>query len=150
MNSDVAQLLSAEFEALRQEIVQAYEVSGMENTGNWGKSVAVQQLPNGFSIVADEYINGRGPGKAPPSAVIEQWIIKKGIAARLGSEISVSSLAFLIARKIARRGWKPKQGFEDIVGSIATPQRINSILDKAGALYVSGFTTEILKHLTPA
>lgn len=149
MNSGVSQLLSAEFEALRQEIIAAYEASGMETSGNWGNSVKVQQLPNGFSIVADDYINGRGPGKPPPSDVIEQWIIKKGISARLGTEISVSSLAFLIARKIARLGWKPKAGFEDIVGGIATPQRISKILDKAGTLYVSGFTTEILNYLKP-
>lgn len=149
MNSEAQAILKAEFELLRQEIIAKYESSGMATTGNWGKTVQVQQLPNGFSIVADGYINGRPPGKQPPSEAIEQWIQKKGIAARLGNEISLGSLAYLIARKIAKNGWKPPQGYEDIVGTIATPQRIQQIIDKAGQPYIAGFTQEILQYLTP-
>jgi hypothetical protein len=150
MNSEAQQILRAEFELLRQEIIAKYESSGMEASGNWGKTVQVQQLPNGFSIVADGYIQGRPPGKQPPSEAILQWIKQKGIAARVGAEISLGSLAYLIARKIAKNGWKPRQGYEDIVGSVATPQRIQQIIDKAGQPYINGFTTEILQYLTPA
>lgn len=150
MNSEAQQILRAEFELLKQEIIAKYESSGMAASGNWGRGVQLQQLPHGFSIVADGYINGRPPGRQPPSEAILQWIKQKGIAARLGSQISLGSLAYLIARKIAKNGWKPAEGYEDIVGSVATPQRIQQIIDKAGQPYIAGFTTEILQYLTPA
>ncbi len=148
MNSEAAAILKAEFELLRQEIIAKYEASGMESSGNWAQTVQVQQLPNGFSIAAGGYINGRRPGRQPPSEAILQWIKQKGIAARTGNEISLSNLAYLIARKIAKKGWKPKKDAADIVSSIATPQRIQQIIDKAGRPYVAGFTTEILQYLT--
>ena len=150
MEANIKETLRAEFEKLRDEIVANFEASGMGASGNWGESVQVQELPNGFTIVADDYINGRGPGKAPPSAAIEKWIEQKGIASRLNGEISVSSLAFLIARKIAREGWKPKQGFDDIVANTATPQRIQQILDAVAPLYVQNFTDEISAYLNTA
>jgi len=150
MEANIKETLRAEFEKLRDEILAKYEASGMAASGNWGESVQVQELPNGFTIVADSYINGRGPGKAPPSAAIEKWIAQKGIASRLNGEISVSSLAFLIARKIAREGWKPKKGFENLVESTATPQRIQQILDAVAPLYVQNFTNEISAYLNTA
>lgn len=150
MEANIKETLRAEFEKLRDEIVARYEASGMSASGNWGESIQVQQLPNGFTIVADDYITGRKPGKAPPSKAIEKWIAQKGIASRLKGEITVSSLAFLIARKIARGGWKPKAGFEDIVASTATPQRIQQILDAVTPLYLQNFTDEISAYLNTA
>ncbi|KGO91739.1 hypothetical protein [Flavobacterium subsaxonicum] len=145
--SSPAQLLQAEFEALKADIIAAYEASGMATGGNWGKSVQIQQLPNGLSLVADGYINGRKPGKAPPSAAIEAWLVKKGIAARLKEQISVSSLAFLIARKIAKKGWQPKPGTVNPIDAVATPQRIQKILDKVGQAHLQNFTTQIINYL---
>lgn len=150
MNSNSKATLRAEFEKLRDEIVAKYEASGMEASGNWGESVQVQELPNGFTLVADGYINGRKPGKAPPSEAIEKWITQKGIAARLKGEITTASLAYLIARKIARQGWQPKKGAENIVENTATPQRIQQILDTVTPLYVQDFTADILAYLNTA
>lgn len=147
MNSNIKETLRAEFEKLRQEIVAKYEASGRGATGNWGETVQVQELPNGFTVVADGYINGRGPGKAPPSEAIERWIEQKGIAARLQGEISTASLAYLIARKIAREGWKPKEGVENLLGNIVTPQRIQQLLDAVTPLYIQDFTSNILAYL---
>jgi hypothetical protein len=140
-------VLAAEFELLKADIIAAYEASGSENSGNWTATVKAEATPNGYSITAADYINGRGPGKPPPSEAIETWIIKKGIASRLEKNMTVSSLAFLIARKIAREGWQPKPGTENIAESVATPQRIQQILDKVGESYLNDFTTLITNHL---
>ncbi|MFL9845076.1 hypothetical protein [Flavobacterium rhizosphaerae] len=145
--NNVQQLLRKEFELLRTEMIAKYEASGMKTSGNWAKTVQLQELPNGFTIVADNYIQGRSAGKAPPSSVIESWLQQKGIAAKAENEISLSSLAYLIARKIAREGWKPKPGFEDIAASVATPQRIQDIIDRVGQLYLQDFTNSILNFL---
>lgn len=45
-------------------------------------------------------VHGRKPGKQPPIDSILEWLEKKGITA----DISLRSLAFLVARKIGRVG----------------------------------------------
>lgn len=148
MNS-VNELLRPDFEQLRQEVIAAYNNSGQAATGNWADSVQIIELPNGFSLTADDYINGRGPGKPPPSSAIEQWLINKGIAARISKDISIGSLAFLIARKIARNGWQPKPGTVNPVEAVVTPQRIQQLLDKAAGYYTNDFCSTIINYLKP-
>lgn len=137
-------LLSEEFDALKSEILKAYEQSGLMASGNWGESLEVVALPNGISIIADGYADGRPAGKQPPSAAIEKWLVQKGIAARTEKEIATSSLAYLIARKIGRQGWKPKISGSDIIESVATPQRIQQIIDRVGEAHLSNFTESFL------
>lgn len=147
MDSNITETLRTEFELLRQELVARYESSGVKASGKWAETIRIEELPNGFTLVADAYINGRGPGKAPPSEAIEKWIVQKGIAARLSDNISISSLAFLIARKIAREGWKPKAGTEDVVQQVLTPQRIQQVIDKVTPLYINTFTQDLMSFL---
>ncbi|MXN91287.1 hypothetical protein GR160_08600 [Flavobacterium sp. Sd200] len=151
MNSLTHRLLLAdEFELLKQEIIAAYETSDMESSGDWANSVKAEPTLNGHRLTAADYINGRDPGKPPPSEAIEEWIVKKGIAVRLEKNITLSSLAFLIARKIAKLGWRPKQGTEDIIEQVVTPQRIQQILDKVGESYLIDFTDQIINHIKQA
>ena len=147
--SSITELLAAEFELLKAEVIAKYEASGQQASSDWTDTFVVQQLPNGFNLVADGYINGRGPGKPPPSEAIEAWIKQKGIAAKLEKGMSVHTLAYLIARKIGREGWKPKPEHQNIIESLVTPQRIQQILDKVGEVYVTDFTTTLINLLTP-
>lgn len=148
MNSLTHRLLLAdEFELLKQEIIAAYKASDMQSSGDWANSVKAEPTLHGHSITAADYINGRDPGKPPPSQAIEEWLIKKGIAARLEKGITISSLAFLIARKIARLGWTPKHTSQNIVEQVVTPQRIQQILDKVGNSYLTDFTIQITNYL---
>jgi len=147
--SSVTELLAAEFELLKADVIAKYEASGMDASGNWADTVEVQATPNGYSITAADYINGRGPGKPPPSEAIEAWIKRKGIAAKLEKGMSIQSLAYLIARKIGREGWQPKPGSENITNAVVTPQRIQQILDKVGEVYITEFTTQIVNLLKP-
>ena len=145
--SNANQVLAAEFELLKADIIAAYEASGQVVSGNWADTVKVEATPHGYSITAADYINGRAPGSPPPSEAIEQWIKQKGIAARLQKNMTISSLAFLIARKIGKEGWRPKAGTSNIVGSVVTPQRIQRMLDKVGEVYLTDFTTQISDYL---
>lgn len=145
--TDAGAILTEEFEALKNEIRTAYERSGMMASGNWGESLEVVALPNGITIMAEGYADGRPPGKQPPSAAIEQWLVQKAIAARTQKDIATSSLAFLIARKIARQGWKPKVSGSDIIESVATPQRIQQIIDRVGEAHLAAFTESFLNSL---
>jgi hypothetical protein len=148
--SNATELLAAEFELLKADIISAYRASGQAVSGNWVDTVKVEATPNGYSITAADYINGRGPGKPPPSKAIEEWLQQKGIAARLEKNMTISSLAFLIARKIGREGWKPKAGTVDIVDSVVTPERIQQMLDNVGTVYLDNFTNTIINYLKQA
>lgn len=148
MNS--SEILKREFEALKADIIARYETSGMKASGNWGKTVSVEMSGTSASITAAEYIKGRPPGKQPPSEAILKWLEDKGIASKLQKDISLTSLAYLIARKIGRSGWKPKQGNEDIIAAVATPERIQSIIDTVGESELAGLTQNFLQYLKNA
>jgi hypothetical protein len=63
---------------------------------------------------------------------------------RFLGQIKISSLAFLIARKIAKEGTKYyKQGGTDLLEAVITPERIQLILDQVSEFYVDSFTSEI-------
>lgn len=149
MNS-ITTVLTAEFEALKAEIAAAYGESAQEASGSWAQTLEVSVTGYSAAVLGAGYINGRLPGKPPPSKAIEQWLVDKGIAQQVSKSISIQSLAFLIARKIAKQGWKPRNGgTEALIARIATPQRIQQIIDRAGGELLPHFTQQILDYLKP-
>lgn len=154
-----AEILTEEFEALKADLIEAYRKKGMRASGNWEREVysETKQSDTGLSAeiwgpdYSQQLETGRRPGKFPPSAVIEKWIYDKGIASTIEGNISVSSLAFLIARKIAKQGWKREQyGGIELISEVVTPERINMIIQKVGKGYLAGFTDQLIKQLQAA
>lgn len=144
-------ILTAEFEQLKNDLIAKHDELGMRASGQWADSLDVEVSENKAVITGIKYSEqlefGRRAGKAPPSAAIEQWIRNKGIA----SDISISSLAFLIARKISREGWKRERfGGVDLIGQVVTPERIQQIIDKVSDIYVTNFTSDLIKYLRQA
>ena len=142
--SKMSDLLETEFEALKNELIAKYDEMGIRASGNWAEKLEVETTNDGVTLWEPYSLEGRKPGKQPPSEAIEQWLKEKGIAARLEKEITVTSLAFLIARKIGREGWK-RDG-TPLVSSIVTPERIQQIIDKIGEEQLNTFTATILSH----
>lgn len=69
----------------------------------YGSPSGVYSAIVGTPLLYGEVVErGRRPGKMPPVGAIKLWIVRKGIAT--GSE--ADSVAYLIARKIARVGTK--------------------------------------------
>ena len=145
--SSFNEVLESEFEKLKAEVQAAYQSSGMQASGSWGESLDIIKLPNGLRMVADSYIMGRKPGKQPPSQAIEQWLEQKGIASKAEKEISTASLAYLIARKIARDGWQPQN--PHFLEKIITPQRITEIVHKAAGITLPEFIVQITTYFKP-
>jgi len=93
--------------AKMQEAVRSKPVTkhgAVNSSGNLADSFEIKMTSTGFQILANHYIYyllyGRKNGKAPPISAIRSWIEEKGIQ----SELPIDSLAFLIARKIAKKG----------------------------------------------
>ncbi|ALM49337.1 hypothetical protein AMR72_10790 [Flavobacterium psychrophilum] len=150
--SNTSQLLATEFEALKNELIAKYDELGMRASGRWAESLSVEVSDNGAELLQDEHgeqlENGRKPGKQPPSEAIEQWLKDKGIANRLEKNMTISSLAFLIARKIGREGWnRNTNGGTNLISSVVTPERIQQILDKIGECQLNEFTLKISDYL---
>jgi hypothetical protein len=152
-----SQVLSREFEALKTDLIQAYDAKGMRASGKfadslevrvdglkaqlWGESYA-QQLETGRRPDG----SGTGPQWQNPTEDIIQWIKDKGIANRIEGEISISSLAFLILRKIRSEGWKREQhGGVELISEVVTEQRMQKIIDEVGAEQALIYSTEIIK-----
>ena len=142
--------LISEFEKLKIDLIKAYDAKGMRASGKFANSLEVVSTAFSVKLLGEDYAQqletGRQAGRYPPINAIIQWINDKGIAQRIQNEISVSSLAFLIARKIAREGWK-RQGFGgvNLISDVVTPQRMQNIIDIYGDKVAIDYTTEIVK-----
>lgn len=154
------EILQQEFDALKTELIAKYDELGMRASGNWANSLEVVVSGNNAKIIGESYSQqleygrnaGGKSGKGTSfSEAIEQWIKDKGIANRIEGEISVSSLAFLIVRKIMREGWKREEyGGVELITQVITPERIQQIIDRIGLEQTAGFIRDITTFLKQA
>lgn len=133
----IEDILKKEFDSIIVDLKAKHIQLGMKASGKWVEGLENVSSGTTGKVIGEDYtyqlVNGRKEGKFPPVEAIKQWIIDKGIVNKIKGEISVSSLAFLIARKIAREGTKYyQQGGTDLVDSVVTPERIQSIINKVG------------------
>ena len=151
-----SQIFAEEFESLRVDLVKKYDELGMRASGKWAESTEVESGEFFGRVIGapytDQLESGRGPtvnsGDGDLVEAIEQWIIDKGIVGQIEDDISVSSLAFLIARKIHREGWKRQEhGGVELVTLVVTPKRIQSIIDRLGDSLIMDFTSQFISEL---
>lgn len=90
--------------------VRDQDAKGIRASGRSAASLRTVTEPAGGRLFGKGYFHfqkvGRRPGRFPPIDAILNWIHEKGIS----SDIPEKSLAFLIARKIARAGTQIFQG----------------------------------------
>lgn len=146
------QIFEEEFESIKKDLANKHRELGMKASGQWEGSLEVESGVDFGRVIGEPYteqlVNGRKPGKFPPIQAIEKWIVDKGIIANIEGNITVSSLAFLIARKIAKEGTEYfKEGGTDLVESVFTPQRVQKIIDKLGAELAIEFSQKIEREL---
>lgn len=144
-----SKILSAEFEKLKADLIEAHDKKGMRSSGKWANSLEVIVAEDTVKLIGEDYSQqlelGRLPGAYPPIAAIKQWIIDKGVFAQVLQNIKLSSLAFLIARKIAQEGWKRQgKGGVELISEVVTQDRIQMIIDEVGVVKVFEIQSEII------
>lgn len=148
------EVLEQELNLIKVELVQRHNELGMRASGKWASSLSenVEAIKSRIigSVEGENYtsqlIYGRKPGKFPPIKSIEEWIVAKPIA--IADNISISTLAFLIARKIAKEGTKYyKQGGTNLIEEIITPKRIQRIINRVYQLNVDKTVTTITNYI---
>jgi len=140
------------FELIKTDIAILYDTKGMRASGDFVESLEVEVVDTekGYNAklwgndYAQQLETGRKAGSFPNIAMIRKWIIDKGVFTQALQTISLSSLAFLIARKIANEGWKRERfGGVELISAIITPERIQMIIDEVGAVEAMKIATEI-------
>jgi hypothetical protein len=145
----IEDILRIEFLAMSKEIVKAYDEKGMRASGKFAKELEVRTTEYSAELLSVPYAQqlelGRRAGGFPPLKMIEDWIRAKGVFNDALKKIKISSLAYLIARKISREGWnREKHGGVNLLSEIVTDERIQSIIDKVGDVSLTFYTTEII------
>lgn len=147
------EILKEELEDLVTDLIKAYDQKGMRSSGQWADELEVRVRTNTAAIYGIDYSEqlefGRKAGKRPPVEVIEQWIVDKGIADSIDREISIKSLAFLIARKIGNEGWKREEfGGVNLISEVITPERITKILNKVSDAKLIEVSSDLISIFT--
>ena len=158
------EILFIEMDSLMFDLAAKHEELGMKASGEWLKALKNKTKAFTGLITGNDYteylVNGRKPGKFPPYTPgkgfveIEKWIKDKGLINKIRGSLTISSLAFLIARKIANEGTKYFQdGGTELISSVITPERIQRIIDKVSKFKVNEFVSDItnaFKEFAPA
>lgn len=139
-------ILVEEMEAIKADILAVYNASGKRTSGEFERGLELKFEPNKASLLGYEYLAGRRAGKMPPIEAIEKWLNTKGIKP-IEDNMKVSTLAFLIARKIAEEGTR-KESQLMIYKQVITPQRIQEIMTKITQINVQLFTWELNEMLS--
>lgn len=140
-----------EFELIKNDLILLYEAKGMRASGSFADSLEVVSKQNVIQLYGLDYAEqlqfGREAGSYPNIEAIKKWIIDKGVFAEALQKMKISSLAFLIARKISLFGWKRERyGGVDLISEVITPERINDIINKIGVSETVKLTSEIYDY----
>ena len=149
----VEKILQEELEELRKDLIAKYEELGMRSTGEWERGLETEVIhrDDGYSgvITGLDYTYymqwGRAEGRMPPVRVILEWIEAKGLRP-VEEKMKVSTLAYLIARKIGREGTRRYQGggVPAFVDAVITEDRIQRIMDRVGEGCIVRFESEVI------
>lgn len=131
-----------------EKLKQSAMEKGVKATGNLIQSIRADfpsVTPQGVTVaieMADYYQwveSGRGKGRRPPIASIEQWISAKGIQVRQSKKQSGQSvlemrksMAEAIAKKIASKGTIKRFGYKgsNFISDVLTKQNVDVIAQK--------------------
>nr|DAW61438.1 MAG TPA: hypothetical protein [Caudoviricetes sp.] len=149
----VEKILQEELEELRKDLIAKYQELGMRSTGEWERGLETEVIhrDGGYSgvITGLDYTYymqwGRAEGRMPPVGAILEWIEAKGLRP-VEEKMKVSTLAYLIARKIGREGTRRYQdgGVPAFVDAVITEDRIQRIMDRVGEGCIVRFESEII------
>lgn len=102
-----------------------------------------------LNILSNDYLNnidkGRRPGsKRPPIKSIQPWVESKGIVFNdsKGNPLSSLSTSFMIANSISKKGIKPLNIKEKVIGSILS--RKKELIQKGLKLDLEKYLKEVL------
>ena len=145
-------IFDIEFNSLMEDLKKEHLRLGMKASGDWIDSLEVSTTDVSGTLKGNSYSEqletGRSKGKFPPIESIKKWIVDKGIINNIKGNITISSLAFLIARKISKQGWKRQgHGGVNLISNIVTDKRMQDIINKIGSSMALSFAQKLTDKL---
>lgn len=143
-------IIRDELQSIANEAKQIYNASGKRVTGKWEQGIEINTSYNYGELRSYAYLAGRGrtknagKGETLQSKIL-QWIKDRGIRP-IEEKMQISTLAFLIARKIHREG-TDKSRHLAVFEKVLTPQRIQDIIDKVTVFNVELFVNTVRAEL---
>lgn len=150
------EILREEIDSILQDIIQVYNDSGRKASGQFEEGLEAVYSFSPFSMTGTirgfTYLAGRGKtkkkGKAGEPTVQEQileWLKQRGIKP-IEENMKLSSLAYLIARKIHKEGTNRSEWLR-VYEQVITPERIQRIILKVSQLNVNRIVNEVTAQL---
>ncbi|MFI8379623.1 hypothetical protein [Leeuwenhoekiella sp. NPDC079379] len=143
------EIMKAEIEAIKADIIKAYEQSGKKVSGEFLEGLQINYNTSTNVLKAEingyGYLAGRASGKMPPVQNIKDWVINKGIF-QIESDAQATGIAWAIAKKIAKEGTNNQYHLK-IYEKIITPARIDNIIKKLEQFNVQFFVGEVTNEL---
>lgn len=101
---DSSKAIKELLEGIRKDIIADQQAKNIRTSGKSASSLEIYTRPGGGKLVGASYfqqqVHGRGPGSFPPMEDLIDWVRRK----LRPTDISVESLAYLVARKLATKG----------------------------------------------
>jgi hypothetical protein len=156
----IAETVQLWLDSSQAKIIANYNRDNMRASGSFEKSLRneIKETPGRLiaTMVGAHHslFVDRGRGKTNSSTKgaitlresIEQWIKDKRITPYDG--ISTKSLAFLIARKIHREGWKPKNTYPNgVISSVINQAEIDKFLISLSKVTATNIRSEVWQTL---
>lgn len=138
-------IIKEEIESIISDIKNLYNQSGKRTSGEFEEGLEAIYEPNKATIKGYTYLAGRGAGKMPPIDKIKKWIDQKGIQS-INKNITTTSLAWAIAKKIAKKGTNKKYHLK-VYEEVITPERIDEVIKKVSEFNVNKFIDDITIQL---
>lgn len=145
-NDENKKILEQEMESIKSDVLKLYNSSGKKASGEFEKGLEIEYSNLTGILKGYTYLGGRRAGKQPPIKAIEDWLKARGIKP-IDDKLSVSSLAYLIARKIAEKATK-KENHLQVYSQIITPERIQQLLDRVSQLNANAFIEDVVSTIT--
>lgn len=142
-------LISDLLNNVKKAYIDRQAAQGIRSSGKSASSLRVESDSDNGALYGSGYFyqqkHGRKPGKFPPVDDILDWIRAKGITPK--DNISEKSLAFLIARKIAKSGTDVFQGRRD---GLDVDEQVKQLVEQFKKDLVKAGQKEIVKQIKTA
>jgi hypothetical protein len=133
LNSEVKKLLNQTGQLITDKMIDTAIANGSLASGQLIRSIGFKETSKnettGITVSTVDYAKwvdeGRRPGKMPPVQDILQWVKVKPVRAR---RLTQESLAWAIAKTIAKRGVRPRPFIQNSINSVMRNFRDDLIL----------------------
>ena len=151
LNQEVKKLVYTAGQLIADKMVETAIANGSEASGRLIRSISVQDVENQQEVSSTistvdyaKYVDeGRRPGKMPPIQDILQWVQDKPV---LTAGITQESLAWAIAKTIARRGVRPRPFIQVSINTVM--QNFEPQLVEAGEIDIINYFDQQLEQQT--